>query len=68
VGHNPLDPGEKPATREPNPTDPGEPVRPEPPGGPILHVQRPDADFRRAKATFRPIHEDPKPLTQNPTR
>jgi hypothetical protein len=41
-------------------------VRPEPPRGPILHVQRPDADFRRAKETFRPIHEDPKPLTPKP--
>jgi hypothetical protein len=70
VGRNPLDLGEKPATREPNPTDPGEPMRPEPPGGPILPVRRPDAYFRRAKATFRLINEarshDPKtrPVTR----
>jgi hypothetical protein len=71
VGRNPLDPGEKPATREPNPTDPGEPMRPEPPGGPILPVRRPDAYFRRAKATFRLINEarspDPKTRPGDPS-
>jgi hypothetical protein len=36
------------ATREPNQTDPRETVRPEPSGGPILHVRQLDADFRRA--------------------
>jgi hypothetical protein len=41
-------------------------VRPEPSGGPIFHVRLPDTDFRRAKATFRLIHEDPKPLPQKP--
>jgi hypothetical protein len=45
-------------------------MRPEPPGGSILHVRRPDADFRLDKATFRPIHEaeapDPKTRPDDP--
>jgi hypothetical protein len=54
------------ATHQPNPTDSGETVRPEPSGGPILHVRQPDADFRRAKAIFpadprRPEAPNPKP-------